>query len=114
MSHLAAALLLVMPPPRAWSCMVNLLDAHHFHDFYSMDLSAISMHSDVFGELLQQFMPEVCSCEGVVMDALNQLGFSCCVDAKSLCRGHVTLMLCRWRENFFSRDWIVEYLYWSA
>jgi hypothetical protein len=71
MSHLAAALLLVMPPPRAWSCMVNLLDAHHFHDFYSMDLSAISMHSDVFGELLQQFMPEVCCCEGVVMEALN-------------------------------------------
>ena len=51
--------------------MVNLLDAHHFHDFYSMDLSAISMHSDVFGELLQQFMPEVCCCEGVVMEALN-------------------------------------------
>ncbi len=59
MSHIAAALLLVMPPARAWACMVNLLDCHHFFDFYSMDLSAISVHSDVFGELLQQFMPEV-------------------------------------------------------
>jgi hypothetical protein len=61
MSHLAAALLLVMPSPRAWTCMVNLLDAHHFHDFYSMDLGAIGVHSHVFGELLQQFMPEVSS-----------------------------------------------------
>jgi hypothetical protein len=59
MSHLAAALLLVMPPPRAWACMVNLLDAHHFQEFYSMDIGAISVHSSVFGELLQQFMPEV-------------------------------------------------------
>jgi len=59
MSHIAAALLLVMPPPRAWACMVNLLDAHHFQDFYSMDIAAISVHSSVFGELLQQFMPEV-------------------------------------------------------
>jgi hypothetical protein len=39
--------------------MVDLLDKHHFFDFYSMDLNAISVHSDVFGELLQQFMPEV-------------------------------------------------------
>jgi hypothetical protein len=59
MSHIAAALLLVMPPAQAWSCMVNLLDKHHFYDFYSMDLAAIGAHSDVFGELLQQFMPEV-------------------------------------------------------
>jgi hypothetical protein len=85
MSHLAAALLLVMPPPRAWACMVNLLDAHHFYDFYSMDLSAISAHSDVFGELLQQFMPEVCCCEEIVMQALNWLGLSCCVEGRSSC-----------------------------
>ena len=59
MSHIAAALLLVLPPPRAWACMVDLLDKHHFFDFYSMDLHASSVQSDVFGELLQQFMPEV-------------------------------------------------------
>jgi hypothetical protein len=73
MSHLAAALLLVMPSPRAWTCMVNLLDAHHFHDFYSMDLGAIGVHSHVFGELLQQFMPEVSS-KVFVISAVKCIG----------------------------------------
>jgi hypothetical protein len=36
-----------------------------------MDLAAIGCHSHVFGELLQQFMPEVCS-EGIREGVVGQ------------------------------------------
>eukprot|EP01028_Stygiella_incarcerata_P002719 TRINITY_DN151_c0_g2_i1.p1 TRINITY_DN151_c0_g2~~TRINITY_DN151_c0_g2_i1.p1 ORF type:complete len:566 (+),score=159.05 TRINITY_DN151_c0_g2_i1:154-1698(+) len=59
MGYLAATLLLTMDEYDSFVAFCNLLNQHHFYDFFMMDMDRVGAHIRAFEQLLMKTLPDV-------------------------------------------------------
>jgi TBC1 domain family member 14 len=59
MGYLAATLLLSMDEHDSFIAFCNLLNQHHFYDFFIMDMDRVGVHIRAFEQLLMKTLPDV-------------------------------------------------------